>query len=106
MTALITPILPWLGVALAAIGALVATWFHGRSSGVKSQQAVVATANAQLAQEQAAQQTTEARAEQDASQALQTAASDRNTVDAAVKAEPAGEPQKELAADWSAPPGK
>lgn len=106
MIALLTPILPWLGAALAALAALVAAWFHGRSAGVKSQQAVVATTNAQLSQEQAAQQTAEAKAEQDASQALQTASGDRATVDAAVKSEPSGAPQKELAVDWSAPPGK
>jgi len=103
---LLAPVIPYFAAGLAAIAAIAAAWFHGRSSGVKSQQAVVATANAQLSQEQAAQQTAEAKAEQDATQALDTAASDRQAVDAAVSAGPAGASQNELAAEWSAPPGK
>jgi hypothetical protein len=73
MIALLSPILPWLGAGIAALVALLAAWLHGRASGVKSQQPVVAAAQAQTAaaQAQAASATADVQAAVDATQAVQ-----------------------------------
>jgi hypothetical protein len=87
---------------LAGGGALIVTWFHGKSAGVQQQAVKTQAVQTQLDQRQAAEQVATAQGKADAAQAVGVAMQDRAQAQTDTAALAPGAAQAELQANWSA----
>ncbi|WP_186250294.1 hypothetical protein [Burkholderia gladioli] len=90
---------------LGGLGAIVAAWWHGKSTGTKQATQVAAgqIAQAQAATQAAQSQTADAQAAAAAMQSGVDAAAARASIDNDVAAMPAKEVNDELRNDWTRP---
>ncbi|WP_186115431.1 hypothetical protein [Burkholderia gladioli] len=88
---------------LGGLGAVIAAWMHGKSTGTKqaTQAAACQIAQAQAATQAAQSQTADAQATAAAVQAGADAVAARAEIDNDVSAKPAQEVRDELANDWT-----
>ncbi|WP_052142670.1 hypothetical protein [Burkholderia gladioli] len=90
---------------LGGLGAVIAAWWHGKSTGTKqaTEAAAGQIAQAQAATQAAQSQAADAQAAAAAAQAGTDAAATRDTIDNDVAAMPAKEVNDELRNDWTRP---